>query len=292
MNNIEIRLLTTLDEMRTATELQKTYWGSDLESVIPAHMLYSLAAYGGHVLAAFDQQQMIGVLVDFLGTSAEGLAAEHLQLVSKRMVLLPEYRGQGIGYQLKCEQRRFAIRQGLELITWTFDPLLSLNAGLNIHKLGAVSRTYLENHYGTAEDGGLATLGSSDRLLAEWWITGPHVTTQLTDPHRAAGLKAYLDSRVPIANATRLSDQDGFPVPPDQINWPSGSTTLVEIPVNYPAMVSEAPELAMRWRSHTRELFQHLFAQGYVAGGFIHATYTGRERGYYVLSSDSRNEFI
>ena len=40
--------------MHAVVELQKTFWGNDVESVIPAHMLFSLANYGGHVLVAYD----------------------------------------------------------------------------------------------------------------------------------------------------------------------------------------------------------------------------------------------
>ncbi len=69
---------------------------------------------------------MVGVLIGFLGTNAEETerpAMANLQMVSKRMVVLPEYRGQGIGYNLKVVQRDLSIRQGIRLVTWTFDPL-------------------------------------------------------------------------------------------------------------------------------------------------------------------------
>jgi predicted GNAT superfamily acetyltransferase len=77
-----------------------------------------------------------------------------LQLFSKRMVVLPEYRGQGIGYRLKLAQRDFAIEQGIRLVVWTFDPMLAPNAHLNIRKLGVVCHTYYENYYGTSSEGG------------------------------------------------------------------------------------------------------------------------------------------
>jgi chorismate synthase len=288
MNRIEIKPLTKLDAMHTAVELQKVFWGHDLESIVPAHMLYSLARHGGHVLAAFDGERMVGVLIDFLGTNHEG----HLQLVSKRMVVLPDYRGQGIGYQLKCTQRRLALLRGLDLVTWTFDPLMALNAHLNIHKLGAVSRIYFENYYGTGGAGNLATLGYSDRLLAEWWVGSPHAEGHLNDESREAVLSVYLNSQVPIANESLDSDEHDFPIPPDDIQWPQQSLILLEIPLDYPSMVVDESDLAIRWRLHTRELFQRLFAERYVMGGFIHTPYHGRERGFYVLSNDSHNQFI
>ncbi len=68
-----IRILQKLEEMHEAVELQKTYWGMDLESVVPAHMLFSLATSGGHVLAAFDGDKMVAVLIGFLGTDVQEL---------------------------------------------------------------------------------------------------------------------------------------------------------------------------------------------------------------------------
>ncbi|MBE0705443.1 MAG: GNAT family N-acetyltransferase, partial [Afipia sp.] len=59
MTDITIRPLRTLDELHPAVDLQRLHWGDDLESVVPAQMLLSLATHGGHVLAAFDGERMI-----------------------------------------------------------------------------------------------------------------------------------------------------------------------------------------------------------------------------------------
>jgi predicted GNAT superfamily acetyltransferase len=61
---------------------------------------------------------------------------------------IAEYRDQGLGYKLKRAQWQMVRNQGLDRIIWTFDPLMSRNAYLNIHKLGAVCNTYLRNFYG------------------------------------------------------------------------------------------------------------------------------------------------
>src|SRR3954462_12563274 len=116
METIEIRPLRALEDMRPVVEMQKLYWGDDLESVIPAHMLFSLANHGGHVLAAFDGDKPVGVLVGFLSTHQADPprpAMANLQIFSKRMVVLPEYRSQGIGYRLKLAQRDIALKEGI-----------------------------------------------------------------------------------------------------------------------------------------------------------------------------------
>ena len=70
---------------------------------------------------------------------------------------------------MKTYQREHVLRQGLDLITWTYNPLLARNAQLNIAKLGAVCTTYLPNLYGPMRDGLNAGL-PSDRFQVDWWI--------------------------------------------------------------------------------------------------------------------------
>lgn len=290
MGELQIRALKTLPEMQEAVALQRSYWGNDLESVIPAHMLLSLANYGGHVLAAMDGDQMVGVLVGFLGTSNDEPnrpAMANLQLVSKRMVVLPEFRGRGIGYHLKREQRRIAIKQGVRLITWTFDPLLAINAQLNIRKLGAISNTYVEDAYGTSEEGGLATLGSSDRLVADWWVTNRRVEERLNGSRTDLGLKHYFEANTPIINATS-TNAAGYALPPKTIVQPTGSLLLLEIPTNYGAIVQAVSDLAREWRTHTRDVFKRLFGMEFVVTDFIREAYEGRDRAFYLLSQSNR----
>jgi predicted GNAT superfamily acetyltransferase len=281
-----IRILHSLDEMHQVVDLQRTYWGDDVESVVPAHMLFSLATHGGHVLAAFDEDKIVGVLIGFLGTDPEEahrIAMANLQIVSKRMVVLPEYRGQGVGYKLKKRQREFATRQGVRLITWTFDPLLAANAHLNIHKLGAIVPRYLKDYYGTTHQGGLSRLGSSDRLLVEWWITNRRVEERLGGSRGPLTLEQYLGGNAPIINPTSAT-ATGMPVPPATPQWVEGTLVLLEIPINYDLLAQSDVELALQWRKHTREIFQQLLSYGYVVTDFVRGTLEGRERAFYLLS--------
>lgn len=286
---IKIRALRGLTEMRAAVELQKIYWGSDMESVIPAHMLFSLANGGGHVLAAMDGDQIVGVLVGFLGTNVEEAdrpAMANLQIVSKRMVVLPAYRNRGLAYQLKLAQRDVAIKQGIRLVTWTFDPLLSTNAHLNIRKLGAVSHEFKENYYGTDADSGLASFGYSDRLFVEWWVTHRRVKERLEGERSSLGLRQYLEADTPILNPTRV-DGNGLALPCDNPVYPSASMAMVEIPVNFPAIAERNEKLARQWREHTRAMFELVTSRGYLVTDFVRESYEERERSFYLLSHSS-----
>lgn len=283
---MEIKALRTLDEMRQAVELQKVFWGNDPESVIPAHMLFSLAGHGGHVLAARDGDTLAGVLIGFLGTNiaeSNRPAMANLQLVSKRMVVLPAYRNQGIGYRLKVAQRDLAIKQGVRLIVWTFDPLFATNAHLNIRKLGGICREFRQDYYGTQEVGGLTVLGSSDRLVVEWWVTNRRVEERINGNRRDLGLKHYLDANTPILNATS-ADARGLCLPATAPLSASGSMALLEIPADFGALARTDQELALAWRAHTRMMFGALLDAGYLVTDFLREPHEGRQRAFYLLS--------
>jgi predicted GNAT superfamily acetyltransferase len=83
----------------------------------------------------------------------------------------------GTAEKLKLAQRDAARQQGIKRIEWTFDPLESKNAYLNIAKLGVIVRRYHVNYYGRIESQLHAGL-DTDRLVAEWWIDKPRIEIQ------------------------------------------------------------------------------------------------------------------
>ncbi|MEQ8674430.1 MAG: hypothetical protein RLP44_06715 [Aggregatilineales bacterium] len=280
MSEIVIKPLRQLAEMYDAVTLQQVYWGTDVESVVPAHMLFSIASYGGQVLVAMDGERMVGVLIGLLGADNDALdgSLKTLFIASKRMVVLPEYRSQGIGYALKLAQREQAIKQGLELVSWTFDPLLSRNAHLNLRKLGAICPKYIVNLYG--DSGNLSTLGSSDRFAVEWWIKTADVETRVSGHGEKPILASLFASGAVIVNPTT---QATFAQPAETLEQPDGNAVLVEIPPEFPDIINGDERLARAWREHTRGIFQELMAQGYVVVDFVHETMAGRHRAFYLL---------
>ena len=286
MGEITIRPLFALDELRAIVELQHAYWGDGAESVVPAQMLFSLTSHGGHVLAAFDDGQPVGMLIGFIGTDSEVTgrpAMANLQLVSKRMVVLPGYRGSGIGFRLKQAQRDLALQQGLRLVTWTFDSVMALNAHLNIRKLGGICTRYLQDYYGTTAGGGLVLLGTSDRLSVEWWVTSRRVEERLHGSRPALSLEQSLAAGAAILNPADV-DAAGRPVPrmmPPQFG--SNALALLEIPLDFNGLLAQDEALARDWRSHTRAMFVQAFARGFIVTDFLRATHEGRDRAFYLL---------
>jgi predicted GNAT superfamily acetyltransferase len=282
--NIVIRDLSTIEEMQRAEELQRLVW-NDPTTVIYPHMLISLARSGASVLGAFEGDELIGFLLGYLGLESpesDRPAMTNLKIVSQRMAVMPAYRDAGIGYELKLAQRRYAIRRGIRLITWTFDPLISRNAYLNIHKLGAIVRDYSRDFYGT-DPGPLTHNGSSDRALVEWWITNNRVEERIHRRRPPLTLAQYVESEVLVVNPTRPASR-GYLQPSEAITMPPSQLAMVEIPDNIGDIRDDDPDLAAEWQHHIRETIESLFEAGFVITDFVRGEHDGRVRTYYVVS--------
>ncbi|MCU0463961.1 MAG: hypothetical protein MUF38_05280 [Anaerolineae bacterium] len=291
-DNLKIRLLTTLDEMYEAADLQRTFWGNDVESVVPAQMLYTIYESGGHVIGAFDGGRMVGVLIGLIGTDTaiqDRPAMANLLIASKRMVVLPEYRSGGIGYKLKLAQRDAAIRQSIRLVTWTFDPLKSPNAHLNLRKLGGVVREYKVNAYGTDDRNGLSMFGWSDRIRVQWWVTHRRVDERINGTRPDLNLRHYLDAGATLVNPSGMAD--GVTVPGDIMNTVDTSFALVEIPLDFDRIARSEPEVAQGWQQHVRQVMLPLFNLDYFISDFLRGTIDGRERAFYLFSADYGFDF-
>ena len=280
---VSIEKLTTIQQFHQCEELQRQVWGLGDTDIIPLHLLLTAQKNGGLVLGAFDEEgEMIGCLFGFLGV--RDAIARQLKHCSHLMGVLEEWRGQGVGHRLKLAQRKHVLAQGLELVTWTYDPLESLNAALNIGKLGVVCATYLRDLYGEMEDG--INLGlSSDRFQVEWWIASPRVIHRLASRGYRPSLDALFESGAQLLNPATVRP-DGLMRPSLAPLEPTADTVLVEIPAHLQAIKVADMELARQWRAHTRELFEHCFATGYTVTEFISQAQDGLRRSYYVLQRD------
>jgi len=79
----------------------------------------------------------------------------------------PSYRNHKLGFKLKLAQRERVLTPEVKHITWTFDPLQSLNAHLNFGKLGVISDTYKFNFYGEKTSSFLHQIGMKNHLSLE-----------------------------------------------------------------------------------------------------------------------------
>jgi predicted GNAT superfamily acetyltransferase len=151
---------------------------------------------------------------------------------SHMTAVLPEFHNRGVGRRLKLFQRQDALKRGIDLIEWTFDPLDLKNAHFNFVRLGAVARTYIPDCYGVTESplhAGLPT----DRLVAEWWLNSERVKSILADDAR------------PMKN----------------------SAQRISLPANIAEIRNGDRQAAARLQALAREQFQQWFAKGYAATG-------------------------
>ncbi len=247
MGEIIIRDLTTYDEFLQVRQVQQACWGFTGGEGLYPPVLLTASQNGGAVLGAFDQGKLVGYLFGFLGLHEN---RGPLKLCSQTMGVLPEYRGRGIAENLKWAQRDRALKLGIKLITWTYDPLEGPNAYLNLRKLNGFVRTYKRNVYGEhfgALNEGLPT----DRFLVEWWV------------EEISNIKGQI-SKVRGQTVTRV---EGLRLAEYDLQAET-EAVCVETPTNIQAMRQENLALALDWRNKTREMFEAYFARGYMAVDF------------------------
>lgn len=275
---IEIRPVTTIEESRHVEYLTAAAWGAGPEMAVPDHLLITLAKEnGGVVLLAWDGDKPIGCTVGFLSFVGE---EKRLKVCSHLAAVLPEYRGQKVGEQLKWAQRDTVLAMGIDHITWTYDPLETLNGRLNIHKLGATCSIYKPDFYGEGRDP-LNQALPTDRFLVDWWLSSDWVQTHRDGQLPNLSVADWQGDGVPIVNPPLM--QDGL--------WQVGEIVasafddekiLTAVPREFQVLKQTDSGLALAWRLHSRELFQRAFAANFVITDLL----VEQSLCYYLLERD------
>lgn len=160
--HITTRLLVTWEDLEAAAEIVRSIWGAAAADALASPtLLRSYVHFGNPVIGAALGDELCGVSIAFLApdpvvhlhSHVTGVVASHQHL--------------GVGYELKLAQRRWCSANGIDLITWTFDPMLARNAHFNLSKLGARCRRLLPAFYGDMDDD-INRGDESDRLEVRW----------------------------------------------------------------------------------------------------------------------------
>lgn len=274
-----IKILETPEEMTAVEELQRQVWRGSETDVVPAHVFIAAIHNGGIVAGAYLDDRLIGFVFGFPGIekTPDGPRAKHC---SHMLGIHPDHRDGGIGFALKRAQWQIVRHQGLDHITWTYDPLLSRNAYLNIAKLGAVCNTYRRSEYGDMRDGLNVGL-PSDRFQVDWWINTRRVERRLgkrvrktlnLDHFSQAELHPLYTPHVSTGNLLR---------PPEHFSPLEEKLALAEIPSDFNALKEKDFVLARDWRFFTREVFETAFNAGYIVTDFVY----DNGRSFYALSN-------
>jgi predicted GNAT superfamily acetyltransferase len=270
-----IRDLHGLDDYRAVVELEREIWGyTDPNDVITVPVFIITVKRGGILIGAFDDRRMVGFAFSLVGLK-DGRATQW----SHMMGVVNEYRGSGLGRELKLAQRERAIAAGFDLMEWTFDPLQALNAHLNFARLGVVCDEYVRNLYGDSTSA-LHRGTPTDRFVVQWRLREPHVDRRIRREDVELVMRAREAAEAPVVNETvqesgwRLTRRADLAIDARRV-W-------VEIPTNFTEMQQERPDLALDWRHHTREIFEAYFSRGYRAVDFEWRRDQGRGR--YLLA--------
>lgn len=253
---IQIRGLKTFAELKAVEDLQLEVWGCSERDILPSLTLIPLRDIGGVLLGAFDEQEVVGFVVGF-----PGFEAGEPILHSDMLAVKAEYRSLGLGYRLKLEQRSLAIANGIEKITWTFDPLQAANAHLNFGKLGVIADRYKVNYYGETSSALHRT--GTDRLWVTWLLRSERVKQRVS----AVANNASADFSALPALLKVAPDGQPLAVPID----PKQDSLRIEIPHNINAIVDLDETMASRWRAATRTAFTAALAENFVVSDFFKA---------------------
>jgi predicted GNAT superfamily acetyltransferase len=275
VRDVQIRPLKTQQEFLACERIQKIVWGN---VGVSGELLSVTQKYCGAVIGSIVNGRVVGFIYAFLARRDGKLIHwSHLMAVE------PKYRDLGLGFRMKLAHRKLALAAGVTSICWTYDPLQSRNAALNIHRLGARAEDYIPNCYGrfpSAIERGL----ESDRFVANWRIRTAAVE------RRRQGLRPSLTAmlRAPRINETRLNAA-GFPVNQRISVNLRQPTLLVEIPTQTDLMRVRALSLAKRWRLETRKIFLNYSGLGYRVWEFVPPSPASDGRSFYVLKQPRKS---
>jgi predicted GNAT superfamily acetyltransferase len=224
-SRIQIKKLRSLIEQEKGRYLFDKTWSIESDTEITPNLLQAMIHSGSYLSGAFINGKCVGAAFAFPATTGG------LHLHSHMTAVLDEYRDQGVGYALKIDQWHWAKKNNYPEISWTFDPLVSRNAKLNLIKLGVNISSYHPNFYGDMPDA-LNAGDESDRLMVSWKVVGEN------------------------------------PVKRELISTPKPTDILIQIPADIVAIRSKNREENLRWRRKVREQFQQVFEQGGQVIGF------------------------
>lgn len=226
-----IRELSSVEECRAAAALIDRVWGGS--RLITPELLRAIATHGGLVLGAFLGDELAGAQMGFVGLEA-GRPFLHSHVTGVE----PSAQGRGVGLALKLAQRERCLERGIELVTWTFDPMIARNARFNLHRLGAVAFRFLRDFYGPMEDAVNAD-ERTDRMEVRWELRSERV-------ERAVG--------------------GGAPPEPDGLE-------RIPVPEDYLRLRTEDPAAAALARDAVADALEDAMARGLVAVDFADDCY-------------------
>lgn len=267
VGKVSIRKLSGKDEFVKLIDIQRVVWKHPDLDLTPVHQFCISTFMGGLVLGAFVEEELAGFVYSFPAIY-KGKFCHHSHLLA----VLPQFQGYGLGKKLKWAQRREVLKLGLDLITWTYDPMQSRNANLNFHTLGVICRNYLPDFYGETPQLRLGPGIPTDRLLVEWPIKSARVQKKAEENEEKSLDLTFLPKALEGYRAEEGSYQ------PKRPNLKLEPPVFLAETVRDVRALQPTPEIIASWQAALRQVLTHYFKRGYAIVDFIFG-----EQCYYLL---------
>ena len=234
--SVTVRTLSDLTDLDVARGIFDAVWpAGDGSTQVTSNLMRALVHAGGYASAAYRDGEPIAAAFGFVGRHVAS-DRTHVHLHSHMAAVLEPYRDQHIGSALKMHQRAWCLDQGIDTISWTFDPLVRRNARLNLVKLGADVDGFEIDFYGPMDDG-INSGDPTDRLFA-WW---------------------RLSSQRAVSASMGLLT----PIEPADLIVRGRDIIEIELPDDIVALRARDPSAAAQWRVAVREALVAAFADGF-----------------------------
>ena len=257
---IQYRELSDFSEYFILENIQRDVWNVPDVELVPKRLIYATRKSGGVVIGAYLEEELIGYVWGWIGNKDPF----GVFIYSHHNAVRKKFQNLGIGFQLKLEQRKWAIKQGYSLVNWTFDPLQSKNGYLNIHKLGATCISYNIKYWGEMKDA-LNVGMETDRLYCNWYLDSDHVNSYLQQKQR--DFTSVIDND---DNQVLITEKkENFIHIVDVKLERSKSVLALEIPSNIADYMANNKALAIDWRIKSRTVFIEYFKKGYKLIDFV-----------------------
>ncbi|MEM1249544.1 MAG: hypothetical protein AAGK22_24425 [Acidobacteriota bacterium] len=267
-SGLALRSLESEADYEQCLDLQRLTWGEDFRELVPPTIVRISQKVGGVAAGAFDDDdRMLGFVYGLTGLR-HGRAANWSHMLAVR----PEARGLGLGRDLKWFQREQLLELGVEVVYWTYDPLIARNANLNLNRLGALPVEYVIDMYGADTGSELHSGLGTDRFIVGWEIASNDVASRRG--REATRLTPPPESEDVIVDGRSAHGLD---------RAHEGHRAWVEIPPDIDALKASAGDEAQSWRNGTQKALTALMESGFRVDGFSRST-----NGYaYRLTRDS-----
>lgn len=250
-----IRPFRTHQDYEACIALQEATWGTGFSERVPMALMIVSQRLGGVAAGAFDDDGSLAGFIFGLSGIENGSPVHWSDMLAVRT----DCRGRGLGIRLKSYQRNVVLENGIRRMYWTFDPLESQNAYINLARLGIVAREYVENMYGQTDSPLHRGIGT-DRFVALWQLDAARVERRLAGEESPAAIEEL--AGVPRVLDCTPASPSGWPEP-EARETPRADQVLAAIPSNIQALKAATPELAVRWREATRSVLRSYLSNGY-----------------------------